>query len=68
MGRLEQHLDRSEDTFRNVSTFLLLLQNFPGDMEPTFQRDVVLFFTMQIPELDRLRCLQLALCDMQSDL
>ena len=60
MGKLEQQLDRSEDTFRNVSTFLLLLQHFPGDMEPVFQRDVVVFFTVQIPKLDTLRCVLLA--------
>ena len=60
MGRLEQQLDRSEDTFRLVSTFLLLLQNFPGDMEPVFQRDVAVFFTVQIPNLDTLRYILLA--------
>ena len=55
MSRLEQQLDSSEDSFRNVSTFLLLLSSFPGDMEPLFQQDMVVFFTTQVPVVDKLR-------------
>ena len=56
MGKLEEEqLDRSEDTFRNMSSLLLLLQQFPGDMEPLFQQDVVTFFTNQLPIINQLR-------------
>lgn len=58
MGKLEEEqLDRSEDTFRNMSSLLLLLQQFPGDMEPLFQQDVVTFFTNQLPIVNQLRSL-----------
>ena len=58
MGKLEEEqLDRSEDTFRNMSSLLLLLQHFPGDMEPLFQQDVVTFFTNQLPIVNQLRSL-----------
>ena len=57
MGKLEEQLDRSEDTFRNMSSLLLLLQQFPGDMEPLFQQDVVTFFTNQLPVINQLRFL-----------
>ena len=55
MGKLEEQLDRTEDTFRHMSSLLLLLQQFPGDMEPLFQQDVVTFFTNQLPVLNQLR-------------
>ena len=55
MTKLEEQVDRSEDTFRNMSSLLLLLQQFPGDMEPLFQQDVVTFFTNQLPVINQLR-------------
>lgn len=55
MGKLEEQLDRSEDTFRNMSSLLLLLQQFPGDMEPLFQQDMVTFFNNQLPVINQLR-------------
>ena len=55
MGKLEEQLDRSEDSFRNMSSLLLLLQHFPGDMEPLFQQDVVTFFANQLPAINQLR-------------
>ena len=57
MIKLEEQLDRSEDTFRNMSSLLLLLQQFPGDMEPLFQQDMVTFFTNQLPVINQLRFL-----------
>lgn len=63
MGKLEEQLNRSEDTFRNASSLLLLLQHFPGDMDPPFQQDVVTFFANQLPIVNQLRfiCLSAAL-------
>lgn len=55
MGKLEEQLDRTEDTFRHMSSLLLLLQQFPGDMEPLFQQDVLTFFTNQLPVINQLR-------------
>ncbi|KAL3152001.1 hypothetical protein ABBQ32_001121 [Trebouxia sp. C0010 RCD-2024] len=55
MGKLEEQLDRTEDTFRHMSSLLLLLQQFPGDMEPLFQQDVVTFFSNQLPVINQLR-------------
>lgn len=55
MEKLEERLDRSEDTFRHASSLLLLLQQFPGDMQPEFQQDMVTFFTNQLPILNQLR-------------
>lgn len=55
MGKLEEQLDRSEDSFRNMSSLLLLLQHFPADMEPLFQQDMVTFFTNQLPVINQLR-------------
>ncbi|KAL0026395.1 hypothetical protein WJX79_005738 [Trebouxia sp. C0005] len=55
MAKLEEQLDRSEDTFRHVSSMLLLLQHFPGDMQPDFQQDMLTFFATCLPTLNQLR-------------
>lgn len=55
MAKLEEHMDRSEDTYRHVSSLLLLLQHFPGDMQSDFQQDMVTFFTKQLPILNLLK-------------
>lgn len=64
MGKLEEQLDRTEDTFRHMSSLLLLLQQFPGDMEPLFQQDVVTFFANQLPVINQLRLSAKLLCCM----
>ena len=63
MSKLEEQLDRSEDSFRNMSSLLLLLQHFPGDMEPVFQQDVVTFFSNQLPVINQLRFVSLSVSD-----
>jgi len=55
MAKLEEQIDRSEDTFRHVSSMLLLLQHFPGDMQPDFQQDMITFFASCLPILNQLR-------------
>ena len=55
MAKLEEQIDRSEDTFRHVSSMLLLLHHFPGDMQPDFQQDMVTFFATRLPILNQLR-------------
>lgn len=56
MRKLEERgLDRSEDSFRIVSTVQLLLQRFPGDMTDVFQADVILFFSKAFTSLNSLR-------------
>ena len=55
MAKLEEQLDRTEDTYRHVSSLLLLLQQFPGDIHPDFQHDMVTFFANRLPVLNQLR-------------
>ena len=55
MSKLDEQLDRTEDTFRAVSTLQALFQAFPGDMHPDFQTDTLEFFQRIIEQLHALR-------------
>jgi hypothetical protein len=52
-------IDGSDDTFRIVSTIQQLLEQFPGDLEPSFQEEMCQFFQDAFVLVNKARCVVL---------
>ena len=49
-------LDASENSYRAANTLVLLLQQWPADMDGTFQLDTVKRICQLLRKLHKLRC------------